>query len=69
MTGLAFFTFLAVYGVGMAQSGASQYATIFGMTMVVPFASVPVAAGLTSIQIFVVMLRDLTRPLELEEQT
>jgi TRAP-type C4-dicarboxylate transport system permease small subunit len=56
--GLAFFLFLAVYGVGMAASGRTQYATIFGMNMVVPFASVPICGTLTSIQLIVTMLRD-----------
>jgi TRAP-type C4-dicarboxylate transport system permease small subunit len=58
LVGLAFFVFLAVYGIGMASGGRTQYATIFGMTMVVPFASVPVCGFLTSIQIIVTMLRD-----------
>lgn len=58
--GLGFFLFLLFYGLGMAAGGASQYATIFGMTMLVPFASVPVAAALTSIQIVVTMIRDFT---------
>ncbi|MCU0585529.1 MAG: TRAP transporter small permease [Desulfobacterales bacterium] len=58
LIGLAFFLFLASYGVGMAAGGRTQYATIFGMTMVVPFASVPVCGLLTSIQIVVTMFRD-----------
>jgi TRAP-type C4-dicarboxylate transport system permease small subunit len=56
--GLAFFVFLTVYGIGMAASGKTQYATIFGMNMVVPFASVPLCGALTSIQLIVTMLRD-----------
>jgi len=59
LLGFAFFIFLTIFGVGMTINGATQYATIFGMTMVVPFASVPVSAGLTSIQILVTMIRDL----------
>jgi TRAP-type C4-dicarboxylate transport system permease small subunit len=58
LIGLAFFLFLTSYGVGMAAGGRTQYATIFGMTMVVPFASVPVCGLLTSIQIVVTMMRD-----------
>ncbi len=58
LIGLAFFLFLTVYGIGMAAGGRSQYATIFGMTMTVPFASVPVCGLLTSIQIVVSLLRD-----------
>jgi TRAP-type C4-dicarboxylate transport system permease small subunit len=56
--GLAFFVFLTIYGIGMAASGKTQYATIFGMNMVVPFASVPLCGALTSIQLIVTMLRD-----------
>ncbi len=61
---LMFFIFLTYYGIGMTVSGASQYATIFGMTMVVPFAAVPVSAALTSVQIFAAMIRNLTGPPE-----
>jgi TRAP-type C4-dicarboxylate transport system permease small subunit len=57
---LMFFIFLTYYGIGMTTTGASQYATIFGMTMVVPFAAVPVSSALTSIQIFAAMIRNLT---------
>ncbi len=55
--GIAFFLFLSVYGVGMTVEGASQFAMIFGMTMVVPYASVPVAAALTALQIFITAIR------------
>jgi TRAP-type C4-dicarboxylate transport system permease small subunit len=53
---LAFFLFLTWYGIGMARAGLGQYATIFGITMVVPFAAVPVSAALTAFQIFAAML-------------
>lgn len=56
--GLAFFTFLFYYGIMMTQQGGSQYATIFGITMTVPYLSVPVTSGLTMIQIVVCMIRD-----------
>ena len=58
LVSLSFFVFLLWYGIGMAKAGLSQYATIFGMTMVVPFAAVPVAAGLSAFQIFAAMFRD-----------
>ncbi|WP_319583694.1 TRAP transporter small permease [uncultured Pseudodesulfovibrio sp.] len=58
LLGLAFFLFLTWYGVTMAKGGANQYATIFGMTMFVPFTAVPVTAGLTCVQIAAVMIRD-----------
>ncbi|QGY38674.1 TRAP transporter small permease subunit [Pseudodesulfovibrio cashew] len=56
--GLCFFLFLAFYGLSMAKQGAHQYATIFGMTMLVPFTSVPVTATLTAFQIVVTMFRE-----------
>ncbi len=62
LVSLAFFLFLAWYGLGMAKAGLGQYATIFGMTMVVPFASVPISAALTAFQIFASMFRS-TEPL------
>jgi TRAP-type C4-dicarboxylate transport system permease small subunit len=46
-----FFVYLVVYGLRMTIDGTHQYATIFGMTMMVPFAAVPVSAFLTVIQI------------------
>ena len=55
---LVFFLFLAWYGIGMTRAGLGQYATIFGMTMVVPFAAVPVSSALTAFQIFAAMFRD-----------
>ena len=57
LLGIAFFLFLFVYGVGMTADGASQFAMIFGMTMTIPFASVPVAAALTTLQILLTMVR------------
>lgn len=59
LIGISFFLFLFVYGLGMTADGAGQYATIFGMTMVFPFASVPVAAALTVFQIMVTLLRTI----------
>ena len=54
---LAFFIFLTWYGIDMTRAGGGQYATIFGMTMLVPFAAVPVSSALTAFQIFSAMLR------------
>jgi TRAP-type C4-dicarboxylate transport system permease small subunit len=39
----------------MTRDGLGQYATIFGITMVVPFAAVPVSSALTAFQIFAAM--------------
>lgn len=51
LVSVLFFVYLVVYGLRMTIDGAHQYATIFGMTMMVPFAAVPVSAFLTVIQI------------------
>ena len=58
---VAFFAFLTLYGIAMTAEGANQYATIFGISMLVPFASVPVSAGLAAFQIVVTMVRDKDR--------
>lgn len=58
LCGLSFFLFLFIFSLGMVADGAHQYATIFGMTMALPFASVPTASGLTVLQIVATMLRD-----------
>lgn len=55
-----FFGLLAYYGVVMTVEGAGQYATIFGMTMELPFAAVPTAASVALLQTLAVLLRDLT---------
>ncbi len=57
---IAFFAFLAWYGVGMTIQGSNQFATIFGMSMMVPFAAVPVSAGLAAFQAGVLLVRDVT---------
>jgi TRAP-type transport system small permease protein len=58
LTGLAFFLFLTYYSIGMTLEGRTQHANIFGMTMFIPFLSVPVSSALTVFQLFVTMLRD-----------
>ena len=58
LLGITFFLFLFVYGLRMTADGSNQYAMIFGMTMTLPYASVPVAAGLTVLQILAAMIRD-----------
>ncbi|WP_457578014.1 TRAP transporter small permease [Desulfomarina sp.] len=59
LVSLSFFLFLTWYGLGMARDGLGQYATIFSITMVVPFAAVPVSAALTAFQIFAAMFRSV----------
>lgn len=56
----AFFAFLFYFGIGMAQQGASQYATIFDMTMAIPFASVAVSSVLVCFQLMLMGIRDFT---------
>jgi len=64
LVGMAFFLFLTWFGVGMTVKGASQYATIFQMTMAVPFASVPVSSGLTAFMILASMKKPPEAPVE-----
>jgi TRAP-type transport system small permease protein len=66
LIGIAFFTFLTFYSIGMTVEGKNQHANIFGMTMLVPFASVPVSSALTVVQLIVTMVRDF--PLKAREQ-
>lgn len=61
---ITFFAFLAWYGTGMAIQGANQFATIFGMSMMVPFAAVPVSAAIAAFQATVLLVRDLTLDLD-----
>lgn len=56
----AFFAFLCYFGIGMTQQGATQYATIFDMTMMIPFASVPVSSALVCLQLVLMGLRDFS---------
>jgi TRAP-type C4-dicarboxylate transport system permease small subunit len=56
----SFFAFLFYFGIGMTQQGASQFATIFDMTMAIPFASVPVSSALVCVQLVLMGLRDFT---------
>ena len=56
----AFFAFLCYFGIGMTADGASQYATIFEMTMFIPFAAVPVSSSLVCLQLVLTGLRDFT---------
>lgn len=57
----AFFAFLCYFGIGMTEQGATQYATIFDMTMWLPFAAVPVSSALVCLQLVLTGLRDFSR--------
>ena len=54
----AFFALLFVYGIGFAIDGADQLTMIYDLPKTVPFAAVPVAAGLSLVQILLVAVRD-----------
>jgi TRAP-type C4-dicarboxylate transport system permease small subunit len=54
----AFFAFLCYFGIGMTQQGSTQYATIFEMTMTIPFASVPISSALVCVQLVLMAIRD-----------
>ncbi|MEM8948262.1 MAG: TRAP transporter small permease [Pseudomonadota bacterium] len=54
----ALFAFLFVYGIGMTATGAKQFAMIFGISMAIPYASVPVSAFLACVQIVLAGIRD-----------
>lgn len=69
LMGLVFFLVLLWYGINLTSDGASQYATIFNMTMTLPFAAVPVSAGLAALQMLLVILRDISRVAHLEDTT
>ena len=56
---LMLFVYLAVYGVGFAEKGGSRQAMILGLTLLLPFAAVPVSAALCAVQTLLVGLRDL----------
>jgi TRAP-type C4-dicarboxylate transport system permease small subunit len=54
---IGFFLFLTYYGVLLTRDGATAYATIFSMNMMIPFASVPVSSAFAAFQFFVAMIR------------
>lgn len=66
---LAAFIYLAFYGFDFALGGMKRHAMIFGMTLALPYAAVPVSALLAAIQLLLVALRDQGRyiPVDLTE--
>ena len=56
----AFFAFLCFFGIDMTRQGSSQFATIFEMSMALPFAAVPVASALSCIQLVLAGIRDFS---------
>lgn len=61
LIGIAFFVFLAFYGIGMVERGARTFTMIYGMSKALPLAAVPVGAALAAVQLVLVALRDQAR--------
>lgn len=59
MLALALFLYVAWYGIAFTQSGAPRQAMIFGVSLAPFFAAIPVAAFLSSLQLALVLIRDL----------
>lgn len=57
----SFFAFLCYFGIDMTQQGATQYATIFEMTMTIPFASVPISSALVCLQLALLAMHDFSK--------
>lgn len=55
---VGFFVFMCIYGIDMAIEGRTQFSTLFGLTMEVPFAAVPVSSALAAFQFAVRLLTD-----------
>jgi len=58
---VAFFLFMGIYGVDMSSEGATQFSTLFGLSMELPFAAVPVSSALAAFQFGVRMITDFAR--------
>lgn len=61
LLGIAFFAFLALYGLGMVERGAKTFTMIYGLSKALPFAALPVGAALATVQLLLVALRDQAR--------
>lgn len=56
---LALFAYVAWFGIGFAQSGASRGAMIFGASLAPFYAAIPIAAAICAVQLVLVLIRDL----------
>ena len=65
MLALALFLYVTWYGIAFAQSGSTRHAMIFGLSLEPFYAAIPVSAAIASVQLFLVLLRDLGTHLEL----
>lgn len=64
LVALALFLYVLWFGIGFAQSGATRHAMIFGTSLQPYYAAIPVSAAISSVQIFLVMIRDMGDYLE-----
>ena len=58
---IAFFVFLALYGLGLVERGGKTFTMIYGISKALPFAAVPVGAALAAVQLILVAARDQAR--------
>ncbi|MFC3527127.1 TRAP transporter small permease [Paracoccus mangrovi] len=56
---LALFLYVLWYGIGFANGGASRQAMILGASLRPFYAAIPVAAAIASVQIALVLMRDM----------
>lgn len=61
LLGIAFFVFLALYGLGLVERGGKTFTMIYGLSKALPFAAVPVGAALAAVQLTLVAVRDQSR--------
>lgn len=61
---LALFLYVLGYGLGFSASGATRQAMIFGLSLEPFYAAIPVSAALASVQLVLVLIRDLGTHLE-----
>lgn len=59
LVALALFLYVFWYGLGFAQSGATRRAMIFGTSLQPYYTAIPVAAGISAVQVMLVTVRDL----------
>lgn len=59
LLGLILFAYLFWYGLSFAAGGLNRQAMVFGLSLAPVFAAIPAAAGLSAVQLALVMLRDL----------